>query len=884
MYRPETNAIHLKDYTPSAYLIDTIELDVAVLDDFTRVTSRLTVRRNSQAIQPTELALDGEKLELESVSLDGHLLDASDYTLDAEHLTVKHVPEQFVLETVCRIRPRDNSALMGFYASKDGFFTQCEAEGFRRITFFIDRPDVMARYVTTLHADKALSVLLANGNLVASGEEPPTQAGGAPRHWARWEDPFAKPSYLFAMVAAKLAVLEDSFKTRSGRDVRLALYAEPGQLDQSAFAMQALKKAMQWDEAVFGLEFDLDQYIIVAVSDFNQGAMENKGLNIFNTKYVLARPDTATDLDFQNIARVVAHEYFHNWTGNRVTCRDWFQLSLKEGLTVFRDQEFCADLYSRPVQRIRVVRNLRARQFTEDASPMAHPVRPQSYVKINNFYTATVYAKGAEVVRMIHTLLGAQNFRKGMDLYFQRHDGQAVTTEDFVRAMADASGVNLDQFSRWYSQPGTPVVDVTDAYDPATQRYILNVRQSNTNPLAPAGEPLHIPFAVGLLNAAGNDLPLQLEGEGTASQGTRVLSLTQAEHRFVFEAVPEKPVPSLARGFSAPIIVKYPYDESSLARLMAHDSDPFNRWEAGQRLATALILKNIEHRRAGRDYAVPDSFIAGFASVLADADEDPEFAAEALLLPTEDYIAEQMQVVDPDAIYAVRTHLARTLAEQLYERLLATYHANTAAGVYSLDGAAAGKRALRNRCLAYLVRTQTPEALTLAEEQFNAADNMTDALAALHSLIECDCPQRERALQAFYARWSAEPLVVDKWLLVQAVSSLPRTLDEVKRLTTHAAFSIRNPNKVFALIGGFAMGNHVRFHAADGSGYAFLADQILALDEVNPQVAARMARAFDRWKKFDAPRQVHARAALERIRGAQGLSKDVAEIVTRALQ
>jgi aminopeptidase N len=879
--------IYLKDYTPSTFLIATVHLDVALFHDDTRVTSRLSIRRNPAAASgPAPLVLNGEELMLESVSMDGRPLAPDEYDLDAEHLTIRSVPDHFELETVCRIKPHENTKLSGFYASKDGFVTQCEAEGFRRITFFIDRPDVMARFTTTLHAEKArYPVLLANGNLVAQGDEPPSRAGGPARHWATWEDPFPKPSYLFAMVAAKLDLLEDSFVTRSGRKARLAIYVEPGKLDQAGFAMQCLKSAMKWDADVFGLELDLDQYTIVAVGDFNMGAMENKGLNIFNTKFVLARPDTATDADYQNIDRVVAHEYFHNWTGNRVTCRDWFQLSLKEGLTVFRDQEYGADMYSRPVQRIREVRNLRARQFPEDASPMAHPVRPQSYMEISNFYTATVYEKGAEVVRMIHTLIGPENFRKGMDLYFQRHDGQAVTTDDFVQAMADASSVDLTRFRRWYDQAGTPRLEVTDTYDPGARRYSLTVRQScPPTPGQPVKAPFHIPLAVGLVAPDGRDLEVKLAGEVPTPGTAHVLSVTEAEQRFTFIDVPARPVPSLARNFSAPIVLQYDYDERSLTHLMAYDSDAFNRWEAGQRLATALMLKGVEEVRAGREFKAPESFVEAFARVLAGSPADPAFAAEALTLPTETFLAEQMEVVDPDAIHTVRTRLARNVAELLRDEFLAAYSANEVCGAYSPDAASAGKRALRNLCLAYLMETRTPEACDLVFAQFENADNMTDALAALTVLADFDCGERNRALNAFYERWKDDPLVVDKWLRVQATSRLPGTLAEVVRLTTHPAFSIRNPNKVYALIGAFSAGNPVRFNGADGGGYAFLADQVIELDRLNPQVAARMARGFDRWRKFDAARQRHARAALERIRATPGLSKDVNEIVTKGLQ
>jgi len=883
MRDPTPKIISLEDYTPSAFLVDRVDLVVAIFEEYTQVTALLAVQRNPAVPSPPlPLVLDGADLELESIALDGRRLGQGEYSLDAEHLTIDAVPSSFTLETVVRLRPRDNTTLMGFYASQDGYFTQCEAEGFRRITFFIDRPDVMARYTTTLQADlERFPILLANGNLVASGRAP---AAGT-RHWAKWEDPFPKPSYLFAMVAGKLDLLEDTFVTKSGKTARLAIYVEPGKLDQAGFAMESLKKAMQWDEQVFGLELDLDQYMIVAVSDFNMGAMENKGLNIFNTKYVLARPDTATDLDYQGIDRVVGHEYFHNWTGNRVTCRDWFQLSLKEGLTVFRDQEFGADLYSRPVQRIREVRNLRARQFPEDASPMAHPVRPQSYMEISNFYTSTVYEKGAEVVRMIRTLIGTQNFHKGMDLYFQRHDGQAVTTDDFCQAMADASGMDLRQFKRWYDQAGTPTLVVTDAYDAAAQRYTLTVRQAcPPTPGQPTKLPFHIPLAVGLVGPEGRDCPLQLDGESVAHGTTRVLSVTQEEHRFVFVNLPAKPVPSLARDFSAPVNLQYSYDDASLTHLMAHDSDPFNRWEAGQRLATNLMLKGIETLRSGAQFTVPQSFIDAAARIIAQAPSDPAFAAEALMPPLESFLAEQMSVVEPDAIHAVRTQLLRNIGERLHEQLREVYRRCKVTGAYSPDAASAGERALRILALAYLMETRTQEARALVFAHFEAADNMTDSSAALAILADFDCPERTQALDAFYARWQDEPLVVDKWLRVQAMSRLPDTLGHVTQLLAHPAFSMKNPNKVYALIGGFSQGNHVRFHAADGSGYAFLADQVIALDKLNPQVAARMARGFDRWRKFDAGRQLHARGALERIRNTAGLSKDVSEIVTKGLQ
>ena len=878
MREPANQTILLTNYAPPAFLITETVLDIELFEEFARVTAQLAMARNPDAPDAdAPLVLDGEALALESIAIDGRSLCAEEYMVDAEQLTVANAPQRFMLQTAVRIEPRANTRLMGLYAASAGVFTQCEAQGFRRITWFMDRPDIMSRYTVTIHAGREkYPTLLSNGNLAASGAE-------GERHWARWEDPFPKPSYLFAMVAAKLDVLEDHFVTRSGRRVKLAIYVDPGKLDQCGFAMQALQRAMKWDEDVFGLELDLEQYMIVAVGDFNMGAMENKGLNIFNTKYVLARPDTATDTDFMMLDRVVAHEYFHNWTGNRVTCRDWFQLSLKEGLTVFRDQEYGADTYSRPVQRIQEVRSLRAVQFPEDAGPMAHPVRPQSYQEISNFYTATVYDKGAEVVRMIHTLIGVEGFRKGMDLYFQRHDGQAVTCEAFVQAMADASGADLTQFKRWYEQAGTPVVEVSDEYDAQSQRYTLTIAQScPATPGQPEKLPFHIPFAIGLLGQQGQALPLQLEGESQPQANERILNIRQTEERFVFTQVAEKPTPSLLRGFSAPVLLKYAYDEAALTRLMAHDQDSFNRWEAAQRLATQLILRSAAVVANGGRVEAPSDFISAFGKVLANAAVDPALAAEALALPSETYLAEQMDAVDPEALHAARLGLRRDIAQRLRLGLLVAYDCYGVPGPYSPDAAPAGKRALKNLALAYLMESADRDARSLCLTQFERADNMTDAMAALTALANCDCPERADALGAFYDKWKDEPLVVDKWLAVQATSRLPGTLDEVKRLLSHPAFDIRNPNKVYALVRGFCA-NHVRFHTADGSGYAFAAERVIELDALNPQVAARVTRAFDRWKRFDSQRQQHARAALEKISGANGLSRDVAEIVGRAL-
>ncbi len=856
--------IYLKNYTVPAFLIDSVELDFNIETGGTTVTATLAMRRNPEvdakfATQP--LVLDGEELETLTVQVDG--VDRQ-YTTTPTSLTIEDLPDAFVLHTVVRIKPDDNTTLSGLYRSKDGYFTQCEAQGFRRITWFLDRPDVMSIYTVTLHADRdALPVLLANGNPSAAGGD----ADG--RHWARWVDPFRKPAYLFAVVAGKLDVLRDTFVTASGRSVQLAIYVEPGKLDHCPHAMAALKKSMRWDEERFGLECDLDHYMIVAVGDFNMGAMENKGLNIFNTKYVLARSDVATDIDFENIDRVVAHEYFHNWTGNRVTCRDWFQLSLKEGLTVFRDQEFGADLHNRQTARIREVRGLRAGQFPEDAGPMAHPVRPASFVEINNFYTSTVYEKGAEVVRMIQTLIGREGFRRGIDEYFRRHDGQAVTCEDFVAAMAAASGFDFAPFMRWYEQPGTPHVAVDSAYDAAAQRYRLSFRQAN--PRASDTTPYLIPIRIALFDTAGNLL----------AGSEQTLLLTETTQEFFIDGIAAEPVPSLLRDFSAPVILDYAYTPAQLALLLAHESDPFNAWEAGQRLASKLILDGTAAIAAGNAPVWPDSFIAAARRLLqSHTERGAAFVAEALTLPGEGTLAEALDVVNPEALHAARIGLRRHLAEQLAGELNELYVALAPTQPYTPSSAEAGRRALRNLCLGYLLELDHQPERELAMQQFRSADNMTDQFAALSALAQTACPERETALDEFYQRWQHEALVVDKWLAAQSGSGLPDTLETVKRLTEHPAFDAGNPNKVYALIRNFGA-NLVRFNTAEG--YAFLAEQIRAIDARNPQVASRLARCFDRWKKFDADRQHHARLALISIREHPGLSRNVSEVVQRSL-
>jgi len=870
-------AIHLKDYQPPAFLVDTVDLKVDLRERATRVQARLALRRNPAlpAGEGSALRLNGEQLALRSVAIDGRPLAAGEYAVDDESLTVYAVPDAFTLETEVEIVPEDNTALEGLYTSGSMYCTQCEAEGFRKITWFPDRPDVMARFTTTVAADKErYPVLLSNGNPVASGD----LAGG--RHFVTWQDPFPKPSYLFALVAGDLRCIEDRYTTASGREVALRIYVEPENVDKCEHAMRSLQKAMRWDEERFGREYDLDVYMIVAVNDFNMGAMENKGLNVFNAKFVLARPETATDRDFLGIEGVIAHEYFHNWTGNRITCRDWFQLSLKEGLTVFRDQEFSADMGSRGVKRIEDVRLLRAHQFAEDAGPMAHPVRPDSYIEINNFYTVTVYEKGAEVVRMQANLLGPEGFRRAMDLYFARHDGQAVTTDDFVRCMEDSSGRDLSQFRRWYSQAGTPALDVDDAYDAAARAYTLTVRQScPPTPGQPDKQPLHIPLALGLLDGAGRDMPLRLEGERVAVTGTRVLEVREAEQVYRFVDVPAHPTPSLLRGFSAPVKLRYGYGDEALMFLMAHDSDGFSRWDAAQLLAQRVVL-----RRVGAPAeAVPPGFVAAFRKALNDPQADRALLAEVLSLPGESYLADQMAQVDVDGIHRAREAVKSELAVALRDDLLAAHAAGTEAATYDLEPASIGRRSLANLALGYLMQRPDPAVAARCLAQYRAAHNMTDVMAALALVADSDLPERAEVLADFRTRWQHDPLVMDKWFTVQATTRHPDTLARVEALMNDPAFSIRNPNKVRSLIGAFATGNLARFHAADGAGYAFLVDRVLELDPANPQIAARLLRALSRWRRYDPARQTLMRAQLERVAATSGLSKDVYEIAAKSL-
>ncbi|MFM8467330.1 MAG: aminopeptidase N [Oxalobacteraceae bacterium] len=884
--------IHRHDYAPPSYWVEKIDLGFDLDPAETRIAARSVHRRNPDSPH-TDLVLYGEELELVALRMNGQSLSHRQYRLDAGKLIIPHAPDEVTLEIETLIRPASNTSLMGLYVSNGNFFTQCEAEGFRKITFFPDRPDVMATYRVMLRADKqAYPVLLSNGNLIEQGDI------GDGRHYALWEDPFRKPSYLFALVAGNLVCEEQMLRLKSGREALLQVWVEEGNLDKTSHAMESLIKSIRWDEERFGLELDLDRFMIVAVSDFNMGAMENKGLNIFNTKYVLANPRIATDADYANIESVVAHEYFHNWTGNRVTCRDWFQLSLKEGLTVFRDQEFSADMVGgdsgRVVKRIEDVRLLRQAQFAEDGGPMAHPVRPDSYVEINNFYTLTIYEKGAEVVRMLQTLLGREGFRKGMDLYFQRHDGQAVTCDDFRAAMAHANGCDLTQFERWYSQAGTPRVIARSEHDPVTETFTLSLEQCcPPTPGQPHKLPMHIPVAVGLLDAQGKDMPLQLDSadapddfEVRVAPTTLVLELKEAQQRFTFTGIASPPVPSLLRSFSAPVVLEYDYSDDQLAFLLAHDSDPFNRWEAGQRLATRRLLQLADTGIAADFSYTPsaqDQLLASaLQKLLRDASLDAAFRDLALTLPSETMLAEEVDVINPLALHRARRALRRYLAQSLRADFLEVYQKNHVPGAYRPDPASSGRRALRNNALGYLSELNDSTAYKLMQDQLDHASNMTDRIAALGAMVHQLAPGVGQALHDFYTDFESEALVVDKWFSLQA--SAPGTdVAAVRELMKHSAFTLKNPNRARSLIFVFCSGNPAQFHATDGSGHAFWAEQVLALDAINPQVAARLARSMDRWRKFTPALQASMRAALERVASTRKLSNDVVEVIGKAL-
>ena len=874
--------IYLKDYTVPDYLITNVALNFNLDEDNTRVISRLTMIRNP-ASQSSEssLVLAGEGLTLIRVVLnDDTELTDTHYLQTHDSLIIHEVPQQhsFVLTIENTINPKANTALEGLYLSNTMLCTQCEAEGFRKITYFLDRPDVMARFTTTLTGDKdRYPILLSNGNKIAQGELPNN------RHWVTWEDPFNKPCYLFALVAGQLECIEDRFTTMSGRDIGLQIFVEAHDKDKCAHAMQSLKNAMHWDEQVYGREYDLDLYMIVAVSHFNMGAMENKGLNVFNTKFVLARPDTATDYDYEHIEGVIAHEYFHNWTGNRITCRDWFQLSLKEGFTVFRDQEFTGDRTSKAVKRIEDVNALRTRQFAEDAGPLAHPIRPDAYMEINNFYTLTVYEKGAEVVRMIRTLLGTEGFRKGSDLYFERHDGQAVTCDDFVNAMEAANGVDLTQFRRWYAQAGTPVLNVRQTYNPSEQTLTLSISQTcPPTPGQAVKDPLHIPVTLGLLNNDGSVAACKLQGGGQAGNEV-ILELTQSTQDFIFESLPEKPVVSILRGFSAPVKLVMEQSLEELAFLLSYDSDTFNRWEAGQKLAGKIITGLIADFQNARPMQVNPIIIDAFRKLLAQSWDDLSYFSLLLSLPSETYLAEQMEIVDVVAIHEAREFLLLTLVNELQAEFKTLYLNNHKDESGQFDAGAVGRRRIKNICLGYLARLDNAEIQHWSEQQFNTAGNMTDQIAALAVMTNHPHPARQQCLDRFYRQWQMEALVIDKWFVLQASSPVPDTFATVQALMGHPAFDLKTPNRVRSLVGAFSQGNPLHFHTANGQGYQFLADQVIALNTINPQVASRMLSALTSWRRFDANRQVLMKAQLERIMNTEAISKDVYEVASKSL-
>ena len=884
---------YLKNYKPPHYLIETTELDFDLYQDHATVVSRLLFKKNSSLLSDIEdsLILHGQELVLEKLSIDGKQLGEEDYQITGEELVIPSLSkilggpnERFVVECRTRIEPQNNTALEGLYKSKTMFCTQCEAEGFRRITYYLDRPDVMSTFTTKITADKSkYPVLLSNGNNIDVGDV----EGDPSRHWAQWQDPFKKPSYLFALVAGELVSLDDTFITCSGREIQLKIFVKEKDIDKCDHAMVSLKKSMAWDEEVYGREYDLDIFMIVAVDDFNMGAMENKGLNIFNTSCVLANPRTTTDIAFQRVEAVVAHEYFHNWSGNRVTCRDWFQLSLKEGFTVFRDSEFSADMGSRTVKRVEDVAFLKTVQFAEDAGPMAHSVRPDTYMEISNFYTVTIYEKGSEVVRMINQILGSENFRKGTDLYFERHDGQAVTTEDFVKAMEDASDTDLTQFRRWYSQAGTPKLSIEGTYDAQAKHFTLTVNQScPPTPGQLEKKPFYIPLRVGLLDKEGNELDLILEpNDEPLSVKDRILLITESSQEFVFKNIDQEPIPSLLRGFSAPVRMEYLYSRDELYFLMVHDSDGFNRWNAAQ-LLSVDIMNELQRSVA---FDMPPLLVKAFEGVLANSFEegvDKAMLAHLLALPTEGILIEQAVVADVDAIHIVREQIANQLASTLKDSFLKVYTTNCTDQAYEADAASIAKRALKNVALAYLVRTGDGKCLMTCFNQFSEAENMTDQMAALRCLVNSDTAKgqelADQALDRFYEQWHHEPLVVDQWFAVQATCQLPMTLNKVTKLLDHEAFSSRNPNKVRSLIGAFCGQNHVGFHNSNGEGYEFLADRVLELDQLNPQIAARLLTPLTRWRKFDTKRQAMMQSQLQRIKASPKLSKDVFEVVEKS--
>ena len=858
--------IYLKDYAAPLYTVDNIDLVIRIYQGRTHVIAKTKFKKNHDGNEP--LVLNGENMKLLSVKIDGGI---ADYSVDDKFLTISAPGSSFELETEVEIVPEENTSLEGLYQSGGTYCTQCESEGFRKITYFPDRPDVMTLFMVRIEADKATCpVLLSNGNLMAEGD---LDDG---RHFAIWHDPFPKPCYLFALVAGDLVHIQDEFITMTGRKVDLRIYVRAGDEGQCGYAMESLIRSMEWDESVYGREYQLDRFNIVAVSDFNMGAMENTSLNIFNTALVLAQPETATDLDYERVEGVIAHEYFHNWSGNRVTCRDWFQLSLKEGLTVFRDQEFTADVNSRGVKRIDDVNKLRKMQFPEDAGPMAHPIRPDNYMEISNFYTLTVYEKGAEVIRMLHTLLGTETYRKATDLYFGRFDGMAVTCDDFLQCMEEASGLDLSQFKLWYSQAGTPEIHAEGLYDAETRRYTLTLKQHiPPTPGQDIKKPMHIPVSVGLVGPNGDDMV------------TRLLELKDAEAVFTFDNIPTRPVPSILRGFSAPVKLTSILSDDDYRFLMVHDSDGFNRWEAGQILALRMFNRMIDALESGEQAKTEDAFLESFGALLDqgfDKDHDMALLARSITLPDLPIIAQQRSLVNPDTIHAARRQVMQDIATRFRDRLQNLYDANDNRNDYSHDPVSTGRRALKNVVLNYLISDYNGDAVVLAKQQYDTANNMTDRAAALICLAETRTAERDAAFADFYERFKAYPLVIDKWFAVQAAAIRPDTLDEVQKLRRHPAFTILNPNRVRSLYAAFSMNNPVCFHAPDGRGYDFLVDAITTLNQKNPQIASRLLTPLREWRRYTPDRQEKMKAALQKIAALPDLSPDVFEVVSKSLK
>ena len=873
-------AIYLKDYQVPSHLISAVQLKFELFPDKTYVYACLKMRVNPASSEaPGALTLQGEQLELKSISVDGRALAAHEYCVDESSLTLSSTPDEFELATVVAIDPAQNTALEGLYLSSGNYCTQCEAEGFRKITYYLDRPDVMAVFTVRIEADSdTMPVLLSNGNRIQQG----TLAAG--RHYVEWHDPYPKPCYLFALVAGDLSCCRDQYITRSGREVSIEIYTEAHNADKCDHAVASLQKAMQWDEQTFDLEYDLDTYMIVAVDDFNMGAMENKGLNVFNSKCVLASPATATDADYMTVEAVIAHEYFHNWTGNRVTCRDWFQLSLKEGLTVFRDQEFTSDVTSRAVKRIQDVRYLRAYQFAEDGGPMSHPIRPDSYVEINNFYTLTVYEKGAEVVRMYQTLLGRDGFKKGLARYFEKHDGQAVTTDDFALAMAEANDYELGNFLNWYSQSGTPTLKVDTQWHADTQQFVLDIEQQiPQHKQQTAPQPYLIPVNIALFDQHGEALALHLQESTEHACDAMLLTLTDHQQRFVFEHITTQPVPSFLQNFSAPVKLEYAYSVDDLTLLMAHEKDTFNRWDAGQRFATEWMLDAVVALMTGAAVADAEAYIEALKITIEDASLDAAFLAEMLVLPSESYLAEFMQPVEVDAIHQARLGLMKKIADALEAQLLDLYHQHHVAGEYHYTAESMGRRRLAAVCLSYLCSLNKQDYWQLAHKQYSQANNMTEKMSALDAVNDSTDPIRAELIADFGTAWQHDSLVMDKWLSLQARSRQEGVIETVKQLLDHPCFSITNPNKVRALIGGFCMANPTAFHAKSGAGYAFLTEQIIKLDAINPQVASRLVKPLIDWQKYDQQRQTLMRASLQKVKATADLSRDVFELVDRSL-